>query len=304
MSKIKILCTGSGGFVFSNFIRYVLKNNSNYSIVGIDRCDNSNVLNTIYSNKGHNFYIGDVGDQHFLNVIFSLEKPDYVIHGATSYTDPIHVNVQCTQTIINSCIFHNVKKLIYVSGGGVYSGCSMDETGTIEPQNVYWATKAAGELLVKAASISQGLNYNIIRSCKNNYGPRQQGNETIPIIINGILNNKRLDLNINAMQNCDWLHVEDHCKAILKILESGKENEIYNIGAGQEFTNAEVLHEICNVLGRGHDLITFSGNELENFGNVVNFEKLKSIGWLPSIKFKNGIVSTINWYNNNLWFLR
>lgn len=303
MSKTKILCTGSGGFVFSNFVRYVLKNNSNYSIVGIDRCDNSNVLNTIYSNKGHNFYIGDVGDEHFLNVIFSLEKPDYVIHGATSYTDPIHVHVKGTHNIIESCISHNVKKLIYASSGGLYSGSSMVETDPIEPRTDYWASKAAGELFVKAAS-NRGLNYNIIRSCTNNYGPRQKGSKTVPLIVNSILNNRCLDININAMQNCDWLHVEDHCKAILKILEDGKKNEVYNIGAGQEFTNAEVLHEICNVLGRGHDLITFSGNVLDNCGNIVNFDKLKSIGWSPSIKFKNGIVGVINWYNNNLWFLR
>lgn len=304
MAKTKILCTGSGGFVFSNFIRYVLKNNSNYSIVGIDRCDNTNVLNTIYSNKGHNFYIGDVGDEHFINVIFTLEKPDYVIHGATSYTDPIHVNVQGTQNVINACLKHNVKKLIYVSGGGVYSGTSVEETDCVEPKNTFWATKAAGELLVKAASIGKNLEYNITRSCINNYGPRQQGNKIIPLIINGILNNKRVDINVNAMQNCDWLHVEDHCKAILKILEDGAKNEIYNIGAGQEFTNIEAFHEICNILGRGHDLITFSGTVSENCGNVVSFQKLKSIGWSPSIKFKNGIISAINWYNNNLWFLR
>ena len=129
MSKTKIICTGGGGFIFSNFVRLILKNHSEYEIVSIDKCTDKKVLNTIYSNKGHTLHVGDVADPHFIDVIFELEKPDYVIHGAAeSFVDNsinaanvfVESNVLGTQNIINACLKHNVKKLLYVSTDEIY----------------------------------------------------------------------------------------------------------------------------------------------------------------------------------------
>jgi dTDP-glucose 4,6-dehydratase len=195
--KKKILCTGSGGFIFSNFVRYTLKNSSDYSIVSIDRCDDKNILNTIYSNKGHEFYIGDISDSHFVNIIFEIEKPDYVIHGAAkSFVDDsisgakdfVTSNVLGTQVIIDACLKYDVKKMLYISTDEVYGqlksedDVSWDESCDINPRNPYSATKASGELLVRTAGETHGLNYNITRSC-NNYGPRQPRRNLIPVII-------------------------------------------------------------------------------------------------------------------------
>ena len=315
MSKIKLLVTGSGGFIFSNFVRYILKNYSTYSVASIDRCDSTKVLNTIYSNKGHSFHIGDVADEHFINVIFEMEKPDYVIHGAAkSLTDCstkesldfVHSNVQGTQIITNACIKHGVKKLIYVSTNEVYGdskNISRDESHSLHPHDIYAATKAAGELIVQAAN-THGLIYNITRSC-NNYGPRQSITNLIPIIVSNILNDKEVTIYTRGDQIRDWIHVQDNCSAILKVMESGKDNEIYNISAKQEFMNIELVHEICNILGRGHEFIKFlEDKSIYDLQYTINNDKLKELGWKPEFKFKDGLFHTVKWYQNNMWFLR
>lgn len=318
MSKMKLLVTGSGGFIFSNFVRYVLKNYSTYSVASIDRCNSPKVLNTIYSNKGHSFHIGDVADEHFVNVIFEMEKPDYVIHGAAqSFVEHspkealefIHSNVLGTQVITNACITHNVKKLLYISTNEVYGqlgqeGNAWNEEQPIQPRNSYSATKAAGELIVKAASNTHGLNYNIARIC-NNYGPRQPNYNLIPLIITNILNNKEVPIYGRGEQIRDWIHVQDNCSALLKILESGNNNDTYNISAKQEFMNIEVFHEICNVLGRGHELLSFIKDRPgHDFRYAITNDKLKELGWKPEFKFRDGLFHTIKWYQNNTWFLR
>lgn len=319
MSKTKLLITGSGGFIFSNFIRYVLKNYSTYSIASIDRCDSPKVLNTLYSNKGHNFHIGDVADSHFVDRIFELEKPDFVIHGAAqSFVDYairdakdfVHSNVLGTQVIIDNCLKHNVKKLVYISTDEVYGQLKNDsepawnEESPLGPRNPYSASKAAGELLVKAAGDTHGLVYNITRSC-NNYGEKQPNRNLIPAIITNILHNKEVPIYGTGMQIRDWIYVQDNCLAILKVLENGADNQTYNITAKQEFTNIEVFHEICNVLGRGHNLLKFVDDRPgHDFRYAITNDKIKEIGWKPSFKFRDGLAKTIKWYENNLWFVR
>lgn len=305
MAKIKILCTGSGGFLLSNFIRYTLKNHSDkYSIVSLDRCDSKKVLNTIYSNKGHNFNIGDITDDHIVDVIFELEKPDYVVHGAAktsikdsieSTNDFINTNVLGTQNIIKACIKHNVEKIIYLS---------TDKINVDNPSNPFVATKGAAELLIKAASNVHNLKYNIVRIC-NNFGPRQSKNKLIPMIITNVLKNEPVLIHDQGMQVRDWIHVQDSCSAVLKIIELGKDNETYNVSAKQEYTNIEVFQIICNMLEKGHDLIKFIPNEPgHNYNCTITNDKIKQLGWEPSFKFKNGLIHTISWYKNNSWFVK
>jgi dTDP-glucose 4,6-dehydratase len=319
VDKKKILCTGSGGFIFSNFVRYALKNNSNYSIASIDRCDDKNILNTIYSNKGHEFYIGDISNSHFVNVIFEIEKPDYVIHGAAkSFVDDsisgagefVNSNVLGTQVIIDACLKYNVKKMVYISTDEVYGQlksedeASWSESCDINPRNPYSATKASGELLVKAAGETHGLNYNITRSC-NNYGPRQPRRNLIPVIISNIIEKKEVPIFGSGMQVRDWIHVQDNCQAILDVLEKGEDRNIYNISAKQEFTNVEVFQEVCNVLGGGYDLLKHVKDRPgHDFRYSINNDKIKDLGWAPTFKFKEGINHTVNWYKNNLWFVK
>lgn len=315
----KVLCTGSGGFVFSNFVRKVLYDKLPYSFVTIDKVKRSSVLNNVYSNKGHDFYIGDVTDRHFVNVVFEYERPDIVIHGAAessvdeSLIDPdtfIKTNIAGTQSIIDACVKWNVEKLIYISTDEVYGQLnsqqdkSWTESSPIAPRNPYSVSKAAGEMLVQAASYAHGLQFNSTRCC-NNYGPRQTPDKLIPKIIKNVLNDEKVPIYGTGAQIREWIHVNDNCDAIMKILECGKANEIYNISSGVELSNIEIFNAVCDVLGKGHNLLEFVEDRLAHDQRYsVDSSKLRALGWEPIIKFKPGINQSIDWYKNNQWYFK
>ena len=124
MPKTKILVTGAGGFILSNYIRYILKNYSNYIVISLDRCDNASTLNELYINKDHDFYLADVSDEHIVDRIFQVEKPDYVIHGSWSY---IKDNICGAQVISEACSKYGIKKLLYLSSNEVYGTLPTEE---------------------------------------------------------------------------------------------------------------------------------------------------------------------------------
>lgn len=322
MNKKKVLITGSGGFIFGNFVRRAIYGKYPYQFISIDKLNNNNAMNSFYWNKNHTFHIADIRDQHIINTIFQFEKPDIVIHGAaeTSVDNSlidnnsfISSNIDGTQIIINSCLKYGVEKLIYISTDEVYGQLineqepSWDENSPLNPRNPYAATKASGELLVKAAHTAHGLIYNIVRS-SNNYGPRQTPEKLIPKAIKCILEGKNIPIYGRGLQVRDWLHVFDNCSAILNILEKGKPNEIYNISANQEFNNIEVINEVCKYLNKGFDLITFVDDprgSAHDFRYSINSNKIKELGWIPQFKFKKDIgEQCIKWYIDNQWFLK
>lgn len=318
MDKQKLLITGSCGFIFSNFVKKVIYEDHPYRVVSLDRV-NHNGLNSLYWNKNHTFHVADITDSHILDVIFQIEKPDIVIHGAAesavdaSLKDPnrfITSNVLGTQNVINSCLKHSVKKLVYISTDEVYghllteSAPSWTEDSVLAPRNPYAASKAAGELLVKAAHQCHGLTYNITRS-SNNYGPRQTTDKLIPRVIKCILNNEKIPVYGSGLQIRDWTHVFDNCGAILKVLSDGTPNETYNIAANQELTNIEVINKICNVIGSGFNLVTHVEDRLgHDFRYSIDSSKIRNLGWKPNYKFKNGIIETVEWFNKNRWALQ
>lgn len=314
----KVLITGTCGFIFSNFIRRAIYEKQPYSFVSIDKVSGN--ANAVYSNKNHTFHVADIRDQHVIDTLFQFERPDIVIHGAAesfvdySLSDPnafVTSNVLGTQVIINACVKHKVEKLIYISTDEVYgqltseSDAPWTEESPLDPRNPYSATKACGELLVKAANQSHGLIYNITRS-SNNYGPRQTSEKLIPKAIKCIMNSQKIPIYGQGLQIRDWTHVFDNVRAILTVLNHGKPNETYNIAANQELTNIEVIQKICNAMETGHKLIDFIEDPRKghDFRYSINASKIKELGWKPNYRFKEGIVDTVEWYKINSWMLK
>jgi dTDP-glucose 4,6-dehydratase len=320
----KILITGSNGFLVSNFLRKVIYEQNQkkpqdrlYKFVSIDRMTANN--NNMYWNTSHSFYLADICDAHIVDRIFQFEKPDIVIHSAaeshvdTSLKDPnifINSNVLGTQVIINNCLKYKTEKLIYTSSDEIYGQLTNEndpswmEDAPLAPRSPYSASKAAGELLVKAAHASYGLIYNITRS-SNCYGPYQLSEKLIPKAIKCIVEGQKIPIYGKGLQIRDWTYVTDNCSAVMTILEKGVPNEIYNISAHQEFTNIETIQEVCNAMGKGHELVSFVNERPgHDFRYSVNTDKLQALGWKPSIKFREGIVKTCEWYNMNQWILR
>lgn len=314
----KVLITGTCGFIFSNFIRRAIHERHPYSFVSIDRVGGH--ANMVYSNKNHTFHMADLRDNHIIDKIFQFERPYIVIHGAaesfvdTSLTNPndfVTSNVLGTQVVINACLKHGVERLIYVSTDEVYGQLTSEsdkawtEESPLDPRNPYSASKAAGELMVRAAHASHGLIYNITRS-SNNYGPRQTAEKLIPKAIKCILKGEKIPLYGQGLQIRDWTHVFDNCAALLTVLNSGKVNETYNISANQELPNIEVIQKICNAIGTGHNLIEHIPDPRKghDFRYSIDSSKIRELGWKPTYKFSQGIIDTVEWYKINQWFLK
>lgn len=312
------MITGSGGFIFGNFIRQAFYAKKKYQISSIDKVRKSHIIQNIYVNSDHSFYIADICDSHILNVIFEKEKPDIIVHGAAESnvdksiisTLPFTMsNVVGTQNIIDECLKSNTK-IIYMSTDEVYGALKNDkeqpwtEESPLNPRNTYSATKAASELLIRAAHETHGLKFNIVRCC-NNYGPWQTNEKFIPKIIHQIFENKNIPIYGKGNQVRDWIHVYDTCEALFKVIDNGVDNETYNITAKQEFMNLEIAQIICNNIGKGHDLLTHVEDRLgHDFRYSMTNNKIKNLGWEPKFKFKDGIKQTCQWYINNRYVLK
>lgn len=295
MTKEKILITGSGGFIFSNFIRTVLKSGSDYSIVGIDNCSNSNVLNTIYSNKSHTFHIMDV-TSNTLNKVFEFERPDLVIHAAWKHNSP-NENLTSTLNIVDLCQKYNCK-LIYISSYEVYGeSINASETDLPEPKDKDNIIRLASEVIVA----NSNLDYNILR-LTDNIGPRQY-NGFIRSAIKAILNKDYCNLNNSGEQIRDWINVQDTTAAIVTLIENWSSNEIYNVSSRQEVSILEVYKTISNSLENSDNLVlNIQLDEPKRFG--ADNSKLKEKGWQPTWKFKDSIRHCCHWFSNNQWFLK
>lgn len=325
MDKQTLICTGTCGFIASNLIRKITYEKVPYKVISIDNASKSSGINNIYANKNHKFYLGDITDEHFLNVVFEIEKPDIIVHMAAStavdesISNPMKFvkdNVVGTQALLNAAVKWKTKLFFYQSTDEVYGQLGLNDPGWTEdsplnPRNPYSSSKASGELLVQAAAYSYGLNYIISRS-SNNYGPHQTADKLIPKVIKCILENQPIPIYGQGQQIRDWTHVFDNCSAILKMLETfshtpgtGK-GEIFNVSANQEFTNVEVVQEICNSLQFGHNLMKYitDPRSSHDFRYSLNCQKLKNIGWQPNFKFKNGIKSVVDWYSLNRYILK
>lgn len=309
--KKKVLVTGSCGFIFSNFVR-LFRNHPSYIFIGVDKLiEEHNVRNV---NSEFPLYVGDIVDEHFMSRVFEIESPDIVIHGAAeSFVDNsirkalpfIHSNVLGTQIIVDMCMKYNIEKLMYISTDEVYGQLtsvdhkSWTEETPINPRNPYSASKAAGELIVKAANQTHGLNY-IITRCSNNFGPRQPPRNLVPKIITSILTNNNIPIHGSGKQIREWIYVNDHCEAIAFLMNNGKTNEIYNIGSGNEYTNIEMAHNLCDIIGCGKNLISHvSDRPGHDFRYSVDCSKIRELGWQTKYSFEHGLKHCVEWYIND-----
>ena len=172
---------------------------------------------------------------------------------------------------------------------------SWTELEPINPRNPYSASKACGELIVKAANQTHGLNYIITRCC-NNFGPRQPPRNLIPKIITCILQNKPIPIHGSGKQSREWLYVDDHCSAIMFLLQNEIYNETFNIGSGTEYTNLDIVKYICDKMQCDPGIEFIKDRPGHDFRYSVDFSKIKNLGWSPIYDFPKGLEKCIDWY--------
>lgn len=316
---MKILVTGGSGFIGSNFVNYMVRNYPEYEILNLDALTYAGNLQNLKESEdkpNYRFVKGDITDRNFIDSLFT-EKIDVVVNFAAeshvdrSITDPrifVKTNIQGTQVLLDAAKKNDIKKYVQVSTDEVYGSLGIvgyfTEDTPIAPNSPYSASKAGADLLVRSYYETFNLPVNITR-CSNNYGPFHFPEKLIPLMIINALHDKPLPVYGDGQNVRDWLHVEDHCRAIDLVLHKGVNGEVYNVGGHNERTNIEVVKAILTQLGKPETLISFVEDRLGHDKRyAIDPTKLiNELGWEPIYTFETGLKQTIDWYlNNQSWW--
>ncbi|MGW9127160.1 dTDP-glucose 4,6-dehydratase [Paenibacillus chitinolyticus] len=318
---MKLLVTGGAGFIGSNFVLYMLKKYPDYQIINLDAltyAGNLENLKSVENHPNYRFLKGDISDRRAVKQAFDFGVDVVVNFAAESHVDRsildpgifVQANVMGTQVLLDAAKAHGVTKFVQVSTDEVYGSLGetglFSETTPLAPNSPYSASKAGGDMLVRAYHETFGMPVNITR-CSNNYGPYQFPEKLIPLMIANALDEKALPVYGDGLNIRDWLYVEDHCSAIDLVLHSGRNGEVYNIGGNNERTNLVIIQTILAALGKSEQLITFiqdrPGHD-RRYG--IDASKITAeLGWQPKHNFESGIQETIRWYlDNKDWWER
>jgi dTDP-glucose 4,6-dehydratase len=316
---MKILVTGGAGFIGSNFVRMVLSEHKDISVVNIDKltyAGNLENLQGYLEHPNHRFVRGDICDGALIARLLDEHKFDAIVNfAAESHVDRslvdadvfIETNVKGTLTLLKAALDKKVPRFLQVSTDEVYGSLGpqglFTEQSPIQPNSPYSASKASSDHLVRAFGHSFGLNTNITR-CSNNYGEYQFPEKMIPLMIHNALNDKPLPVYGDGLYVRDWLYVYDHCTAIWKVLTAGRPGEVYNIGGNNEKTNLEVVGLILERLKKPKTLIRHVTDRPGHDRRyaIDSGKTMRELGWKPSVTFEQGILKTIDWYlANAVW---
>lgn len=332
-----VLITGGCGFIGANFIRLILRQLADIRLINLDKltyAGNLENLSDLKNDSRYRFVRGDICNSELLAQLFADEQIDTVVHfAAESHVDRsisgpadfIQTNINGTFALLETArsawlsmgCDASDKHFLHVSTDEVYG--SLGETGffkettAFDPRSPYSASKAASDHLVSA----YGHTYNLpvlITNCSNNYGPFQFPEKLIPLIINNALTGKELPVYGDGKNVRDWLFVEDHCRAILTVLQQGRLGETYNVGGNSEKQNIDVVRTICDILDekaaplasgeKRQSLIRFVKDRAGHDRRyAIDAGKIKNeLGWEPTLCFEEGIRLTVEWYlDNSAW---
>lgn len=325
-----VLVTGGAGFIGSNFVHYLLGEESEISLVNLDLltyAGNLGNLKDCENDLRYHFVKGDIRDRRLLKELFARYDFDTVVHFAAeshvdrSITDPevfLTTNIMGTQALLDAAKQHwKIKpdnkysreyregvRYLQVSTDEVYGALGakgmFTEKTALAPNSPYSASKASADMMVRAYHNTYGLPVNITR-CSNNYGPYQFPEKLIPLMIHNTETDKALPIYGDGMQIRDWLHVRDHCAAIYTVLKKGTAGEVYNIGGNNEKANIEIVKLILNTLGKDESLITYVQDRPGHDRRyaIDNTKITTELGWRPAYTFEQGINETIAWYQNH-----
>lgn len=339
---MKILVTGGAGFIGSAVIRHII-NNTEDSVVNVDKltyAGNLESLSDVMDSERYVFEKVDICDRESLETVFSKHKPDAVMHlAAESHVDRsidgpsafIETNIVGTYVLLEAARnywngleqeFKEQFRFHHISTDEVYGDLEgtddlFTETTPYSPSSPYSASKASSDHLVRAWLRTYGLP-TIITNCSNNYGPYHFPEKLIPLMILNALEGKSLPVYGDGMQIRDWLYVEDHARALYKVVREGLVGETYNIGGHNEKANIEVVKTICTLL---EELVPNKPNGVKEYADLITYvsdrpghdvryaidaTKIeRELGWKPEETFDSGIRKTVEWYlENKVWWSR
>ncbi len=321
--------TGGAGFIGSNFvIRAIAAGHAVVNLDALTYAGNPDNLTALSDEKRHHFVRGSINDRDLVSRLLALHQPSAIINfAAETHVDRsiegpavfIQTNVNGTFELLEAALSYwrtldgplrESFRFLHVSTDEVYGSITegkFTEESPHRPNSPYAASKAAGDHLVRAFHKTYGLP-TLVTNCGNNYGPRQFPEKLIPHVILSALAQQPLPIYGDGLNVRDWLHVEDHCAALMRALEAGKPGETYNVGGHGEDTNLEVVRAICSALDRSRprgspyrDLITHVADRPGHDRRyALDASKLeRDLGWCPKVSFESGLDQTVAWYLEN-----
>jgi dTDP-glucose 4,6-dehydratase len=315
---MKILVTGGAGFIGTNFVYYWLNTHPDDEVLVLDKLTyagrKANLTDALKTQRV-TFFKGDICDQKIVDRL--VAQVNTVVHFAAeshvdrSIADPTtfaKTNVLGTLVLLEAARKYQVR-FHHVSTDEVYGSLErnsrerFEETRAYDPRSPYAASKAGSDHLALSYATTFGLNVTV-SNCSNNYGPWQNNEKLIPKIITNLLCDKKVPIYGDGGQLRDWLHVEDHCRAIDLILQKGKTGDRFVIGGGsKEITNLDMAKMIIKYMGADESVIEFVEDRKGHDQKYsVNFSKIKKLGYKPLVTLESGIMQTIDWYRANREF--
>jgi len=319
-----VLVTGGAGFIGSNFVKFLLRERDGWKVTNVDALTysgNLENLSDIEKDPRYRFVHADITDAAKMDRL--VAECDMVVHmAAESHVDRsiidstpfVTTNILGTQVLLDAARKAGGKRFVHVSTDEVYGSLPLDkpelrftESSSFAPNSPYAASKAASDLLVRAAFKTFGLPVNITR-CSNNFGAYQFPEKVIPLFVTNLIEGKQVPLYGDGLNVRDWIHVDDHCEAVLAVLERGRPGEVYNIGGDNERSNLELTHSILDLMGKGREFIKpVADRPGHDRRYAIDPTKTRTeLGWRPSRSaWPSALESTVRWYvDNRSWWER
>ncbi len=311
---MRILVTGGAGFIGSHYVRTVLRDawgrQAPDRVTVLDRLTYAGSLANLApvdTDERLRFVEGDILDRPLVDRL--VAEADVVVHfAAESHVDRsilgaadfVMTNVVGTQTLLDSALQQGIDKFVHVSTDEVYGSIeqgSWDESQPLEPNSPYSASKASSDLIARSYFRTHQLPVCVTR-CSNNYGPYQFPEKVIPLFVTNLLDGGTVPLYGEGANIRDWLHVDDHCRAVHLVLEGGRPGEVYNIGGGTELTNRQLTGKLLQACGADWDrVVRVEDRKGHDLRYSVAIDKIGSeLGYAPRVDFEQGLNETVKWY--------
>jgi dTDP-glucose 4,6-dehydratase len=315
---VEVLVTGGAGFIGSNFVRYALRTHPDWRVTTLDKltyAGRRENLHDVMADSRHEFVHGDIADAPVAGPL--VERSAIVVHFAAethvdrsllSAADFIRTDVEGTWVLLEAARrAKGLRRFIQISTDEVYGsvpvGASV-ETDELKPRNPYAASKAGADRLAYSYFATYELPIVITRA-SNNYGPYQFPEKVIPLFATNAIDDIQVPLYGDGRNVRDWLHVDDHCRAVDLLIEGGVDGEVYNVGGGNDIMNVELTHRILDGLDKPRSLIKpVADRPGHDRRYCLDTGKLRAAGWAPRVPFDQGLRQTIEWYRDNEWWWR
>jgi dTDP-glucose 4,6-dehydratase len=320
LPPMRLLVTGAAGFIGSNFVHYWLAGHPGDHVVALDLLTYAGDRRNLDGIDGSlRFVEGDIGDLELGERLLADEEIEVVVnfaaesHNSLAVLDParfFRTNVIGTQTLLEAARRAGVARFHHVSTCEVYGDLPLDgdeaftEESPYRPRTPYNASKAGADHAVRAYFETFGLPVTIT-NCSNNYGPRQFPEKVIPLFVTNALDDRELPLYASTANRREWLHVDDHCRAIELVLLQGREGETYNVGSGVERSIAELADAVLELTGKPDTLKTIVPDRPGHDRRYLldSTKVRRELGWAPEVEIEEGLRATVDWYRaNRAWW--